>query len=433
MAFLKVLGGPIPPSGKAFDTTIPTTLTADMVDVYSDSAQTYPKQHFAEYDVTNNRWKPLGGTDGDFWYLPGPDGAQPDAPLTKFTEVQVYDDDTTQTFPFWRRVIGDGSGVWDYSTPDPDVSFVTTTTGLPSGVASWANVKHPSFGAVGDGVADDLAAINLALASISTGGDLYFPPGTYLLSNNLTIPVTVMVRMDSLAKFSIATGKVLTLASPIDAGPFQLFSGAGTVAIGSTNPQTAWNARWWGLVGNGVTDDLANTEKAINAIGANKRVLEFPPGHYKFSDDITFPLNVTVRPHPGAIFEPGVLKGVIFTGPVDKGQWSVEGGTGVFVYAIPPPAPAMIATSFNQADGGNNWDADLDTRSGGSYHTVTLPFDVLRDTEPMVFNSTLGIMLPTAQYDRTGSVFVFLDGFMPIYDGTYAETIYIWAVKDGGG
>ena len=44
------------------------------------------------------------------------------------------------------------------------------------------------FGAVGDGVADDLAAINLAIAACpATGGIVFFPPGIYRISATLNI------------------------------------------------------------------------------------------------------------------------------------------------------------------------------------------------------------------------------------------------------
>ncbi len=50
----------------------------------------------------------------------------------------------------------------------------------------WISVKD--FGAVGDGVADDLAAINAAIAACpDSGGVVFFPAGTYRISNTLTI------------------------------------------------------------------------------------------------------------------------------------------------------------------------------------------------------------------------------------------------------
>ena len=48
------------------------------------------------------------------------------------------------------------------------------------------NVMHPEFGAVGDGVTDDAAAIALAVdAAASVGGVIYFPPGIYYFATQL--------------------------------------------------------------------------------------------------------------------------------------------------------------------------------------------------------------------------------------------------------
>lgn len=49
------------------------------------------------------------------------------------------------------------------------------------------NVKDPQFGAVGDGVADDTAAIQAAIAALpSTGGIVNFPAGTYKVTSTIT-------------------------------------------------------------------------------------------------------------------------------------------------------------------------------------------------------------------------------------------------------
>lgn len=59
-------------------------------------------------------------------------------------------------------------------------------------LSNWAdnggqlfNVR--AFGAKGDGITDDTAAINYALSTLVTGGLLYFPMGTYLISGTLTV------------------------------------------------------------------------------------------------------------------------------------------------------------------------------------------------------------------------------------------------------
>lgn len=54
----------------------------------------------------------------------------------------------------------------------------------PAGDGVWLSVK--SFGAIGDGVADDTAAINTTIQSLPTGGGtVHFPAGTYKISDNI--------------------------------------------------------------------------------------------------------------------------------------------------------------------------------------------------------------------------------------------------------
>lgn len=67
-----------------------------------------------------------------------------------------------------------------------DALFVSAPgTGM---LPDWFNVKDPLYGAVGDGVADDTAAINLAIAAANAnlGGIVYLPVGTYKVTSQLT-------------------------------------------------------------------------------------------------------------------------------------------------------------------------------------------------------------------------------------------------------
>lgn len=54
------------------------------------------------------------------------------------------------------------------------------------------------FGAVGNGVANDTAAINAALASVNSGGAVYFPAGVYRVTALLAIPGGVIVYGDGM-------------------------------------------------------------------------------------------------------------------------------------------------------------------------------------------------------------------------------------------
>lgn len=74
--------------------------------------------------------------------------------------------------------------------------FVSSAIHLPDGYTikylSVLNVKDPPFNAVGDGSTDDTRAIKMALASASTGGIVYFPPGNYNFTG-ATIPSNVSI------------------------------------------------------------------------------------------------------------------------------------------------------------------------------------------------------------------------------------------------
>lgn len=55
-------------------------------------------------------------------------------------------------------------------------------------------VSVKDHGAVGDGVANDQPAIGTALAAVSAGGTLFFPPGTYLLNTRIIVSKSVILR-----------------------------------------------------------------------------------------------------------------------------------------------------------------------------------------------------------------------------------------------
>jgi hypothetical protein len=52
------------------------------------------------------------------------------------------------------------------------------------------NVKDASYGARGDGTTDDTSAIQAAINAATSGGGIFFPPGTYKITSGLTITVS---------------------------------------------------------------------------------------------------------------------------------------------------------------------------------------------------------------------------------------------------
>jgi len=70
------------------------------------------------------------------------------------------------------------------------VSQLDANLGYVSG--KWVSVKDAAFGAKGDGITDDTAAINAAISytqSLGAGSRLWFPLGTYLIKSVLSISV----------------------------------------------------------------------------------------------------------------------------------------------------------------------------------------------------------------------------------------------------
>ncbi len=67
------------------------------------------------------------------------------------------------------------------------------------GPSPWYDVTHPKFGAVGNGVADDTAAIQAAINAAITagGGSIFLPKGIYKLTSTLVMQMGLHIRIFS--------------------------------------------------------------------------------------------------------------------------------------------------------------------------------------------------------------------------------------------
>lgn len=70
-------------------------------------------------------------------------------------------------------------------------------TNVEAKLAQCVSVKD--FGAVGDGVADDTAKIQAAIDALTTGGVIFFPVGTYLVTSQIVVPAKVKLLGDGVA------------------------------------------------------------------------------------------------------------------------------------------------------------------------------------------------------------------------------------------
>ena len=88
--------------------------------------------------------------------------------------------------------------VWNAAASKFHPAAMSGGSGLP-----WINVKDAAYGATGNGVTDDTAAISAAVSALNTagGGVLYFPKGAYVTSGGFTITVPCIVQGDGPGSF----------------------------------------------------------------------------------------------------------------------------------------------------------------------------------------------------------------------------------------
>lgn len=168
----------------------------------------------------------------------------------------------------------DGGGLFYFdqisSTAD-DGGTVIRPNSAPA-VGRWKRVfkEYMSvkwFGATGDGATLDTAAITAANAAIAvSGGELYFPQGTYLVNASYSFASNVHVTMHSNAKVTAGTSQTLTFGSTTELPDSQHFAGSMTAVFPNGSMV---HPEWWGCVGNGVVDDTAAMNLALAVSGAN--------------------------------------------------------------------------------------------------------------------------------------------------------------------
>lgn len=156
---------------------------------------------------------------------------------------------------------------------DADVTVWTVdSVGTAPTSATTAYEYYPDAGEDDQGVeggADTLYAFIADLSAATDKATYRFrnPTGTasttYTLSTSLDISSYKNVKLifDQGAVLSIDSGVVFNFDGVLEAGPYQIFSGDGTVVgdmkVGSVIPE------WWGAVGDGSTDDKTEIDAAL--------------------------------------------------------------------------------------------------------------------------------------------------------------------------
>ena len=148
--------------------------------------------------------------------LIGTDDANPRLPVVVISATQGY----THADLAPGDVLADANAYTDEQIADvtaggvsfaDDTETITGTATLkavtPAGLrAALPFVDVRSHGATGDGVTNDTAAIQAAIAATATDGTLWFPPGIYKITSTLTIGQIDVVMADSTTSYLSYSG-----------------------------------------------------------------------------------------------------------------------------------------------------------------------------------------------------------------------------------
>jgi hypothetical protein len=160
------------------------------------------------------------------------------------------------------------------------------------------HVSVMDFGAVGDGVTDDVAAIQ---AMASAEGYVRFPPGSFACS---TTTVTVPIIFEPGANLLVASGQTFTMKNRVESSRQWIFRGNGdyflvhddALGIGEDSKQV--HVSWFGAFPSPLdpTDQAPFIQKAIDAMqNVREGVVQFDNGNYHISSAMTVNRGVLIK------------------------------------------------------------------------------------------------------------------------------------------
>jgi hypothetical protein len=155
--------------------------------------------------------------------------------------------------------------------PNPAVSCVLV---LDPSLGSWAPGVMPNLcaqcslvdnragasSAVATGITS-YAGLLSALGFIPARGGTLVVSGPVAITSNYTLPSSVKVRVEAGGSFNVAAGQYLQIAGPLEAGPYQIFTGPGAVYFGGGVSASTEKVipQWFGATGSAKSSGFAST------------------------------------------------------------------------------------------------------------------------------------------------------------------------------
>jgi len=134
--------------------------------------------------------------------------------------------------------------------------------------------------------AADYGGLNAAITALGSTASELTIDNADALTASVTVPTTMSLKIVK-GGVVTTTGFTLTVNGPFNAGPYQIFSGTGTVVFG--NGQDV-SPEWWGVDG---TDDYVPIQAAIDSITASRGLVRLLSKTYTLgATGVTIPLYV---------------------------------------------------------------------------------------------------------------------------------------------
>ena len=250
-----------------------------------------------------------------------------------------------------------GASVTTSDTFQASKNGITLTGALPrlisDGFGDLPTVKD--FGAIGDGVMDDTAAFTAAIAASPTG--VAIPAGNYKITGTVsgifysfgvvTIVTGIVNYISNLASLGTSTGS--TFVSTTNGG-----AGSVTRTVASKLNDIV-NVKDFGAVGNGVTDDTASVQAAINSLGSAGGTVIIPDGCSLYiASNLTITANVALKGQFSLVGVNGdnlnyplaLMSAVTLNSAATITLMSGAGVDGIFIYKSGLSFPQNNALSF---------------------------------------------------------------------------------------
>jgi hypothetical protein len=123
---------------------------------------------------------------------------------------------------------------------------------------------------------ESYASFAAAITALGRAPKTLVIPSSQTVAGNVTVPANISLRFTGAGVLNISSTYTVTINGNLSAPVKQIFSGARTVAFAPNTPITAFYPQWWGVVGDGSTNDTATMQAALNAMQSDFHMVLTP-------------------------------------------------------------------------------------------------------------------------------------------------------------